>query len=88
MPVITRSQSEKVVASNAIVIDNCVVSKLTEEGRYGICIHSIKLAKKLNPALDIDSLPKIAYGSRGKDNRVITQLAAGTMSFEDVIRQI
>jgi len=50
-------------------------------------IRDIVLDKKLNPTLEIGSLPKITYGSRGKDNKLIRHFAMGLLSFEDVIMQ-
>jgi hypothetical protein len=106
MPVITRSQSKKVVASevqpvitrnqckdgvcNAIVIDCWVVSRMTEEGKYGreVRVRGIDLERQWNPTLDIDSLPRFSYGSRDQNRKVVIQLLTRKLNFEDVIRQI
>jgi hypothetical protein len=65
----------------SIVIDNCLISKFMGNG---ICITPIGLAKKKNPHLNIDSLQKITYGSRKKDNSVISKLATGELNYDDV----
>jgi hypothetical protein len=106
MPVITRSQSKKAVASevqpvitrnlnkdavyNSIVIDCWVVTRTTEEGKYGreVRVRGIDLEKQWNPTLDIDSLPRFSYGSRDQNRKVVIQLLTRKLSFEDVIRQI
>lgn len=67
---------------NTIVIDNCIVSKFMENG---ISIKPIHLAKKINPQLNIDSLQKITYGDKQKDNYVISQLIDGQLKYEDLI---
>ena len=89
MPVITRSLSKKIAASNAIIIDCWVVSKITEEGKYGreVRVRGIELEKQWNPTLDIGSLPKISYGSRNQNRKVVIQLLTRKLSFEDVIMQ-
>jgi len=83
MPVLTRSQFKKIYNS-AIMIGDNVVSRL---GSGGLRISYIELEQKLNPTLDIDSLPKITYGSSDKDKKVIRQLIMGFLSLEDVIMQ-
>ena len=65
-----------------VVIDNCIVSRLMGNG---IRIQPIRLAKKMNPELNIDMLPRITYGNRAKDNYVISQLAMGVLKYEDLI---
>lgn len=66
---------------NAIIIDNCIVIKVSETV---IRITTFNLAKKMNPNLNIDSLPKITYGSRYEDNKIISKLASGMILFEDL----
>lgn len=66
----------------SIIIDNCIVSKFMDNG---VCITSIKLAKKENPLLNINSLQKITYGSRKNDNLILTKLSNGTLKYEDII---
>ena len=87
MPVLTRSQFKK-ICNNAVLIDNKVVSKIKSKGGDAIWIRYIELEKKLNPTLDIDSLPKITYGGSGdKDNKLIRHLAMGVISLEELIMQ-
>lgn len=57
---------------NSVVIDNCIVSKFMENGTR-IC--PIRLAKKMNPSLIVDSLPRITYGNRMKDNEILFKLS-------------
>lgn len=83
MPVLTRSQFKKIYNS-AIMIGDNVVSRL---GSGGLRISYIELEQKINPTLDIDSLPKITYGSSDKDKKLIRQLIMGFLSLEDVIMQ-
>ena len=83
MPVLTRSQFKKIYNS-AIMIGDNVVSRL---GSGGLRISYIELEQKLNPTLEIDSLPKITYGSSDKDKKVIRQLIMGFLSLEDIIMQ-
>jgi hypothetical protein len=83
MPVLTRSQFKKIYNS-AIMIGDNVVSRL---GSGGLRISYIELEQKLNPTLEIDSLPKITYGSSDKDKKLIRQLIMGFLSLEDVIMQ-
>jgi len=64
------------------VIDNCIVSKLMGNG---LRIRPISLEKKLNPNFNINSLQKIEYGSRLKDNKIIQQLCNGTLKYEDLL---
>jgi len=86
MPVLTRSQFKKIYNSAVMIGDN-VVSRLNSKGGDGLRISYIELEKKLNPTLDIDSLPKITYGSSDKDKKLIRHLIMGFLSFEDVIMQ-
>ena len=65
---------------NPVIIDNCVVS--FNENIIHIC--SIKLMKKKYPNLNIDSLQIITYGSKLEDNRILSQLVSGLMSFDDL----
>lgn len=67
---------------NCLIIDNCIVSK---SNTNIISIYPIKLFKKMNPRLNIDSLRKITYGNRIEDNRIISQLSIGMLNFEDLI---
>jgi len=83
MPVLTRSQFKKIYDSTVMIGDN-VVSRL---GSGGLRISYIELEQKLNPILEIDSLPKITYGSSDKDKKVIRQLIMGFLSLEDIIMQ-
>jgi hypothetical protein len=83
MPVLTRSQFKKIYNS-AIMIGDNVVSRL---GSGGLRISYIELEQKLNPTLEIDSLPKITYGSSDKDKKLIRQLIMGFLSLEDIIMQ-
>jgi len=66
---------------NSVVIDNCIVSKIMGNG---LRIRPISLEKKLNPNFNINSLQKIEYGSRLKDNKIIQQLCNGTLKYEDL----
>jgi hypothetical protein len=66
------------------MIGDNVVSRL---GSGGLRISYIELEQKLNPTLEIDSLPKITYGSSDKDKKVIRQLIMGFLSLEDIIMQ-
>lgn len=66
---------------NKVIIDNCVVSKCMQNG---VCIRSIKLKQKINPNLNINSLPTISYGSKFNDNQVIHQLCDGLLQFNDL----
>jgi hypothetical protein len=66
------------------MIGDNVVSRL---GSGGLRISYIELEQKLNPTLEIDSLPKITYGSSDKDKKLIRQLIMGFLSLEDVIMQ-
>jgi hypothetical protein len=50
----------------------------------GVRIRPISLEKKLNPNFNINSLQKIGYGSRLKDNKIIGQLCDGTLKYEDL----
>lgn len=65
----------------SIIIDNSIIYNL----KNGICIRPISLAKKINPNLNIDSIKKITYGNRKKDNSVISQLATGVLKYENLI---
>ena len=83
MPVLTRSQFKQIYNSPVMIGEN-VVSRL---GSGGLRISYIELEQKLNPTLEIDSLPKITYGSSDKDKKVIRQLIMGFLSLEDIIMQ-
>ena len=69
---------------NSVVIDNCIVSNMSNGGVIGVRIRPITLEKKLNPNFNIHSLQKIEYGSRMKDNKIIQQLCDGTLKYEDL----
>ena len=60
----------------SVVIDNCVVSK---DGN-GIRITPFKLY----PSININILPKITFGNKKKDNEVISKLATGQMTFNQL----
>jgi len=66
---------------NSVVIDNCIVSKIMGNG---LRIRPISLENKLNSNFNINSLQKIEYGSRLKDNKIIQQLCNGTLKYEDL----
>lgn len=59
-------------SSNSIVIDNCIVSNYM--GVNGLSVTPIRLVKKMNPTLNIDSLQKITYGDRMKDNVLLAMI--------------
>ena len=65
----------------SVVIDNCFVSKMCDNG---IRICSIRWALKMNPNLNIDSFPKLTWGSSAYDNFMIDQLADGLMKFDEL----
>lgn len=67
---------------NRVIIDNCVVSKL---GDNVLEICSIRRAKKKNPDLDLDLVPRIRYANRLEDNLVISKLIEGAVKFDDLI---
>lgn len=66
---------------NAVIIDNCIVSKFMGNG---LRIHPISLEKKFNPTFNINSLKKITYGSRLNDIKIIQQLSDGILKYEDL----
>ena len=66
---------------NSVIIDNCVVSKFMENG---VRITPINLKQKLNPNFNISSLLKITYGSKVKDNKILSDLCEGILKFEDL----
>ena len=66
---------------NAVIIDNCIVSKFMGNG---LRIRPISLEKKIKPTFNINSLKKITYGSRLNDNKIIQQLADGILKYEDL----
>jgi len=72
------------IVTNRVVIDNCIVSNMSHGGVQGVRIRPIRLEKKLNPNFDINSLQKIEYGSRWKDNEIIQKLCDGTLKYEDL----
>jgi len=53
--------------------------------RNGIVITPIRLAKRRNPTINLELMKKITFGSRKEDNSVLSQLTAGTVTFEDLI---
>lgn len=69
---------------NCVIIDNCIVSKYEN----GNSITPIKMLKKMNSKLEIDSLPKITLGSRKKDNLLITRLCDSLIGFDDLFNVI
>ena len=66
---------------NAVIIDNCIVSKIMGSG---LMIRPISLEKKINPTFNINSLKKITYGSRSNDNKIIQKLSDGILKYEDL----
>lgn len=66
---------------NCVVIDNCVVFNFTGNKT---CIRPISLAKKMNPKLNIASIPKITYGNRLKDNNILSRLSSGLLNVKDL----
>jgi hypothetical protein len=64
---------------DSVIIDNCIITKLMG-GK--ICITPISLA---SPQFNIETLKKITYGDRIKNNYVVTQLAVGVLTFENFI---
>lgn len=66
---------------NAVIIDNCIVSKFMGNG---LKIRPISLEQKINPSFNINSLKKITYGSRLNDNKIIQQLSDGILKYEDL----
>jgi hypothetical protein len=66
---------------NSVIIDNCIVSKFMGNG---LRIRPISLEKKLNPTFNINSVKKITYGSRIKDNQIIQQLSDGILKYNDL----
>lgn len=64
-----------------IMIDNCVITKFTNNG---ISIMPISLIQKINPLLDLNSINKKTFGSRKQDNLILTSLADGTLKFDDL----
>jgi hypothetical protein len=69
------------ICYDVIVIDNCIVSKLMGTG---LRIRPISLEKKINPTFNINSLKKITYGSRLKDNKILQELSDGILKYEDL----
>jgi hypothetical protein len=65
-----------------IIIDHCIVSK-HEKGGIWIC--TIDIAKKMDPMLDIDTIPKISHGNEFKENKLISKLSDGVLTFEDLV---
>ena len=66
---------------NCVIIDECIVSKIMGNG---LKIRPISFEKKINPRFDINSLKKITYGSKQKDNLIISQLCDGKLKYEDL----
>ena len=66
---------------NAVIIDNCIVSKFMGNG---LRIRSISLEKKINPTVNINSLKKITYGSRLNDTQILQRLSDGILNYEDL----
>lgn len=67
--------------TNRVIIDNCVVFKHDN----GIQIVPFKLMKKLYPTVKLDNIKIIKSGNRYSDNKLISHLSDGIMSFEDLI---
>ena len=65
----------------SIIIDNCVV---TGSSNQSVCIRSIKMYTKMYPHVKLELLPKITFGSRQKDNRIISLLCDGKLKFENI----
>ena len=64
-----------------VIIDNCVVSRFMGNG-VNIC--PIRLAKKKHPTFEAGLLPRLTFGNRVEDNRVLRELSDGTLNFDDL----
>ena len=69
------------VKMNIIVIDNYVVTNT----KTGLNICPIRLAIKIHPTLNINSLKQITYGNKQEAAHILQQLTNGSMNFEDLI---
>lgn len=67
--------------TNHVIIDNCVVIK---DG-HGLRIVPFSLMKKLYPTVNLDNIKTIKSGNRYSDNKLLSHLSDGIMSFEDLI---
>ena len=67
-----------------VVFENIgsVVSKISANE---VCVRTINLELKMNPNLDINTLPKIVFNSRLVAARVLRQILDGEMSFDDLV---
>ena len=66
---------------NSVIIDNYVVTNT----KIGLNICPIRLARKIHPNLNINSLKQITYGNKQEDAHILQQLTSGVMIFEDLI---
>lgn len=69
--------------NNCIVIDNCVVSKNSGGGNW-IC--SVKLAKKMNPNVDFNSIQSVSFRNKKRNAEIVQLLSLGELRFEDINR--
>lgn len=65
----------------SIIIDNCVV---TSSSNQCVCIRSVDMYAKMYPHIKLELLPKISFGSKQKDNYVISLLCAGKLKFDNI----
>ncbi len=70
---------------NKVLIDNCVVSKIDNDG---VCIRSINLEIKLNKNVNINDIKKISFGDKKKDNKIIRKLCDGVLNFDEVCKLV
>lgn len=70
----------RITQMNSVVIDNCIVSNMYG----GITILPISMAIKRNPELRIESLQKITYGNRQKDQHMISKLSSGLINYAEL----
>ena len=69
---------------NIVLIENCVVSKWGN----GTCVFSsLRIAKKTYPDMNIESLPRITYGTRMQNHKILSRLSEGTLNWEDFIHK-
>ena len=65
------------------LIDNCVVSKMYDNG---IRIMSINFMKKQYPKMDISDFPRIDTGNKLSNHRLITELSdEGLTKFNELV---
>lgn len=67
---------------NCIVIANCIVSRV---GQNGMTIRPIRLEQKINPNVNINSFPRMTTGNRNRDHHLLQQLSDGLVTFDDII---